>query len=342
MSVSEYQQQSELQQIKLKENSLEITELKRIIDDHVKESNHIKIELTNLQSQQSENEVEKQKLFSKLKSENENNVAKILSLEDEVRNLRFKLNNCEQELTEVQTDFASYKIKAQAVLRQNQSKDSSSEEEFKEELAYLTQTKEDLNAKLVNASEQQRRLENAIEELKGEKANLQDRYKKLLQLLEETRQQMETMQAENRKQTHEHHEALKTQRLQVDTLNNCFKAQIEELHKKHAEEIAELKSRVNETKPIDVLNNSFGLARGAQLTTEQRIDLLMMERQDGEGSECTSSVYHRKNPSMTRSKHEIIPLDELLNNTFEEEPDTIDHAEEKVVSKEKFEAQQSR
>lgn len=342
MSISEYQQQTELQRIKLKENSTEITELKRIIDDHVKESNHIKIELTNLQSQQSENEVEKQKLSSKLKTENENNVAKIMSLEDKVSGLRLKLSNCEQELADVQTEFASYKIKAQTVLRQNQSKDSSSEEELKEELTILAQTKDDLNAKLANASEQQRRLENTIEELKGEKTNLQDRCKKLLQLLEETRQQIDTMNAENRKQTQEHHEALKTQRLQIDTLNNCFKGQIEEMHRKHAEEIAILKSRVNETKNIEVMDNSLSIAKGAHLTTEQRIDLLMMERQDGEGSECTSSTYQRKNSTMTRGKHEVIPLDELLNNTFEEETDSIEYNDERVVPKEKFEAQQSR
>lgn len=340
-SISEYQQQSELQRIKLKENNSEITELKRIIDDHVKEANQIKIELANLKSQQSDNEVEKQRFISKIKSDNENNVTKILSLEEEVRDLRSKLSNCEQELANVQTDFTSYKIKAQAVLRQNQSKDSSSEQDLKEELAILNQTKEDLNVKLSHASEQQRRLEITIEELKGEKINLQDRCKKLLQLLDETRQQIETMQTENRKQTQEHHEALKTQRLQVDTLSTCFKNQIEEMEMKHAEEIAILKSRTIEARSVDANESSLSLAKGAQLTTEQRIELIMMERQDGEGSECTSSTNLRKTSATTRGKHEVIPLDELLNNTFDEETEPIEQ-HEKVVSKEKFEAQQSR
>lgn len=330
-----------MQRIKLKENTSEITELKRIIDDHVKEANYIKIELTNLQSQQSENEVEKQRFISKLKTENENNVTKILSLEEEVRDLRTKLNSCEQELANVQTDFASYKVKAQAVLRQNQSKDSSSEEELKEELAILTQTKDDLNAKLAHASELQRHLENTIEELKGEKTNLQDRCKKLLQLLDESRQQIEQVQTENRKQTQEHHEALKMHRLQVDTLNNCFKNQIEDMQKKHEEEIAALKS-TKAAKSVDVPDTGMlSLAKGAQLTTEQRIELIMMERQEGEGSECTSSSNQRKT-SNSRGKHEVIPLDELLNNTLDEELETTEHYEEKSIPKEKFEAQQSR
>lgn len=325
----------------MKENGSEISELKRIIDDHVKEANQIKIELANLQSQQSDNEVEKQKFISKLKTENENNVTKILSLEEEVRDLRTKLNSCEQELANVQTDFTTYKIRAQAVLRQNQSKDSSSEEELKEEITILTQAKEDLNKKLSHASEQQRRLESTIEELKGEKTNLQDRCKKLLQLLDETRQQIDTMQTENRKQTQEHHEALKMQRLQVDTLTNCFKNQIEELQNKHKEEITALKSTTVQ-KSTDASEATLSLAKGAQLTTEQRIELLMMERQDGEGSECTTSANPRK--ISARDKHEVIPLDELLNNTFDEETETFDRDEfnENVVPKEKFEAQQSR
>lgn len=332
-----------MQKIKLKENASEITELKRIIDDQTKEANHIKIELTNLQSQQSENEVEKQRFISKLKTENGNNVTKLLSLEEEVTDLRTKLNNCEQELANVQTDFASYKVKAQAVLRQNQSKDSSSEEELKEELTILTQTKDDLNAKLANATEQQRRLENTIEELKGEKTNLQDRCKKLLQLLDETRQQIEQVQSENRKQTQEHHEALKTHRLQMDTLNNCFKNQIDEMQKKYEAEIVALKS-MKVAKSADVQDTGLSLAKGAQLTTEQRIELIMMERQDGEGSECTSSTNqtNQRKISSTRGKHEVIPLDELLNNTFDEELETAEHKEEKLVPKEKFEAQQSR
>lgn len=322
---------------------MEITELKRKIDDHVKEANHIKIELTNLQSQQSENEVEKQRYILKLKTENENNLANNLSLEAEVRDLRTKLNNCEQELANVQTDFASYKIKAQAVLRQNQLKDSSSEEELKEELAILTQTKEELNAKLAHSSEYNRRLENTIEELKGEKTNLQDRCKKLLQLLDETRQQSETIQTESRKQIQEHHEALKMQRLQVDTLNNCYKNQIDEMQKKYEDEIAALKSMATAKvqKHTDNHDTGLSLAKGAQLTTEQRIELLMMERQDGEGSECTSSSKQRK-VSNARGKHEVIPLDELLNNTFEEEFESTEQNEERTISTEKFEAQQSR
>lgn len=326
---------------------MEIGELKRIIDDHVKEANHIKIELANLQSAQSENEIEKQKLIAKLKTDGETNIAKTLASDEEIQELRTKLSGCEQELANVQTDFASYKIRAQAVLRQNQTKDSSSEEELKEEMAILTQAKDDLNKKLMHTMEQQRRLETTIDELKGEKTNLQERCKKLLALLDESRQQIETMQTENRKQTQEHHEALKMHRLQVDTLNNCFKNQMEEMQKKHDEEIATMKtSTATNATSMDNGDAALNAVKGAQMTTEQRIERLMMERQDAEGSECTTSTAHRRKTSATaRDKHEVIPLDELLNNTFEEEQPSVeqhDEVDEKLIPKEKFEAQQSR
>lgn len=272
------------------------------------------------------------------------NASKIMSLEEEVQDLRTKLSGCEQELANIQTDFASYKIRAQAVLRQNQSKDSSGEEELKEELAILTQAKDDLTKKLSHATEQQRRLEGTIDELKSEKTNLQERCKKLLSLLDESRQQIETIQTENRKQTQEHHESLKMHRLQVDTLNNCFKNQIEEMQKKHDEEIATLKSKAI-SKTMENADAAVSQAKGVQMTTEQCIERLLMERQDGEGSECTTSSHPRKASATGRGKHEIIPLDELLNNTtFDEEQAGVeqDEHEEKVIPIEKFEAQQSR
>lgn len=346
LKFADLQQHNDLQKIKLKENVTEIGELKRLIDDHIKESNTIKIELANLHSQQSENEVEKQTFITKLKNENEKNVAQIFSLEEEARDLKTKLASCESELANVQTDFASYKVRAQSVLRQNQAKDSSGEEELKEELALLQQTKDDLTAKLEYSSEQQRHLQHTIDELKSEKQTLQERYKKLLQLLEETRQQIETVQNDSRKQNQEHQEALKTQRLQIDTLNNCFKMQIDEMQQKHEEELSKLKMAKN-AKEVDGYEGAGGVgpAKTSPLSNEQRIEMLMMERQAGEGSESTSSLQNRKISTTSRSKLELIPLDELLNNSFEDDVDvtaTNEIEPDITVTKEKLAVQQSR
>lgn len=335
-----------MQKIKLKENNTEIIELKRVIDDHVKESNTIKIELTNLQSQQSENEVEKQKIVSKLKSENDKNVAQIFALEEEVRDLKIKLSGYEQELANIQTEFASYKVRAQTVLRQNQAKDSCNEEELKEEMILLQRSKDDLMAKLDQSNEHQRHLQHTLDELKGEKQNIQERNKKLLQLVDETRQQIDTLQNENRKQAQEHQEALKAHRLQVDTLSICFKTQIDELKQKHEEEMVEMKSKALRTIEIDGASRNVAPSKNTPMTDEQRIELIMMERQAGEGSESTTSGPTRKLSQTLRNRHELIPLDELLNNSFEEEQEVYDNVNESTiedtVTKEKLAVLQSR
>lgn len=329
-------------EIKIKERNQEINELKRVSDDYVKELNTIKIELTNLQSQQSENEVEKQKLISKLKMDNERNVTQLFKLEEEVRDLRSKLSASEQELANVQTDFASYKVRAQSVLRQNKSKDSSVEEELKEELQLITKAKDDLNTKLIQANEQTRHLQMNIDELKGEKQNLQERCKKLLELLDETRLQIETLQNDSRKQTQEHQEALKTHRIQIDTLNNCFKTQIDDIKKKYEDEITTLKATIKSNTGSSEAGYS-GTNKNIPITDEQRIEMIMMERQAGEGSESTSSgINSRKISTNSRGKHELIPLDELLSRSFDEELEQNDVEMEDVVTKEKLAVQHSR
>lgn len=329
-----------MQQIKTKENNQEINDLKRYNDDYVKELNTIKIELANAQSQQSENEVERQTLINKLQTENEKNLARLLSCEEELRELRMKLSTCEMELANAQTDYANYKVRAQTVLRQNQSKDSSAEEELKEQLHLMTQAKEDLSAKLMQNVEQQRHLQHSIDELKGEKQNMQERCKKLLELLDETRLQTDLLQNDNRKQMQEHQEALKTHRIQIDTINNCFKTQIDEMKKKHENELAALRGTINSNAGSNSEAGNIQGSKGIPLTDEQRIEMIMMERQSGEGSESTSGNNSRK--VSTRSKHELIPLDELLNQSFDDEQEQNDVDMEEVISKEKFTVQQSR
>lgn len=285
--------------------------------------------------------------MSKLNSENEKNVAQIFALEEEVRDLKTKLSGCEQELANIQTEFASYKVRAQTVLRQSQAKDSSNEEELREEMILLRQSKDDLMAKLENSNEQQRHLQHAIDELKGEKQNIQERNKKLLQLVEETRQQIDTLQNENRKQTQAHQEALKMHRLQVDTLSNCFKTQIDDLKQKHEEELAESKSKILRSTEIDGASRNAAPSKNMPMTDEQRIELIMMERQAGEGSESTTSGPTRKVSQTSRNRHQFIPLDELLNNSFEEEQEVNEDInefalEDTAATKEKLAAQQSR
>lgn len=355
-SASESQQASEFLRIKLRDSVNELIEAKQTADANARELALKKVELANLLSEQSQFEVDKQKLMTQWKNESEKNVGQLFMLEEQVRELTAKYNAAEQELVQVQTEFANYKVRAQSVLRRNQSHDSSIEKELREEIDLLTRAKDEIAAKMTAMAELNRQLNTTTDELRAEKQSLHDRCKKLLDLLDETRQQMDGVQSEMRKQTQEHQEALKTHRLQIDTLNGCFKRQIDEIKSAHDEQLAEWKTKAAPVARSDHLNGNAGALNGNKLRRvaerasyetssseeQQRIEMILTERQAGEGSENTGSL---RKISNARNRHELVPLDELLFENQENADDQLDEpmsALDVAAAKEKFAVQQSR
>lgn len=356
-AATESQQECELLRIKLRDSNNELAESKQTIDANARELALKKVELANLLSEQSQFEVEKQKLITQWKGESEKNIGQSFILEEQVRELTAKSNTAEQELIQVQTEFANYKVRAQSVLRQNQSKDSSAEKEMREEMDLLSRSKDEIAAKLTALAEQNRQLSTTVDELKAEKQSVHDRCRKLLDLLDETRQQMDTVQNEMRKQTQEHQEALKTHRLQIDTLNGCFKRQIDEMKLAHDEQLSEWKAKAATVIRGDHLNGNAGAndsneSRADERASydtplseeQQRIEMILTERQSGEGSESTGSLRKISN-ARARLRRELIPLDELL---LEDQEDADDQLEAPMslldveAAKEKLAVQQSR
>lgn len=341
-SSTELQHEVEMLRIKLKDTSNELSDAKQTVDNNARELSLVKLELASLQREQSQSEADRQKKLEKLKTENEQSIGQLFALQGQVRDLQSKLNNSDLELVNVQTEFASYKVRAQSVLRQNKSKDSSAEEELKEEIEQLTKTNDDLKAKLSLTTENNRQMKDSVEELQKDKQNLHERCKKLIELLDEVKEQVDHLQSDNRRLEQEHQEALKNNRLQIDTLNSCYKTQIDELKQTHETELKQLK----QVKSNDEVNANIGRARettcSGALTNEQRIELIMTERQSGEGSESVGSIPNRK-ISSTKSRHDVIPLDELLSRSFEEN-DEVDVSEREDVNaiKEKLNVQQRR
>lgn len=354
-SASESQQECELLRIKLRDSVNELSETKQTIEANARELTLTKVELANLLSDQSQFEVDKQKLITQWKNESEKNVGQLFTLEEQLRELTVKYNAVEQELVQVQTEFTNYKVRAQSVLRQNQSQDSSTEKELREEIDLLTRTNDESAAKLTAMADQNRQLNAAADELRNEKQNLHDRCRKLLDLLDETRQQIDAVQSEMRKQTQEHQEALKTHRLQIDTLNGCFKRQIDEMKSAHEEQLAEWKAKATAVIRGDHLNGNADAWDGNKFRADertayetllseeqQRIEMILTERQAGEGSESTGSL---RKISSTRNRRDLIPLDELL---FEDQEDADDQLEQPIsmldveAAKDKLAVQQSR
>lgn len=350
LQIADLKQEVDMQQIKIKESEHEKFELKIKIDEFTKENNTLKLEMADVRLELSQYTVDKEKLITSLTSESEKNVRQLFAFEDEIRNLKLKLNEADQELVNVKTEFASYKVRAQSVLRQNQSKDSTNEDELKEELSSALKSNENLTAKLNATAEQNRSIQGLLDEANNDKEHLKSRCKELLQLLEESRRQMDAITEDSRKQLQENNEALKMQRIQIDTLNNCYKSQIAELEEKHTNEVHTLKAAVRE-------HDARGQAPPEKvksqvpLTDEQRIDWILTERQEGEGSESTGSMQSipQRKLSTIRSKRDLIPLDELLNTSFDDNENLVAEEERPVsptaelqATKDKLNVQQTR
>lgn len=347
------------------------------------EYERIKLEIESNRVELSEAVTEKEKACNAMESEKSKLMKQVYGLESAVEELKSKIKEKEQEVEDVRTEFASYKIRAQSVLRQNQNKDGGKERELQEEVQSLQKTLELSQSKLETFTHQIGELGKTCDELREDKTRLQTRCKELHDLLEESRVQNESLLEENRRSNLNHQEALKTQRLQNETLVNCYKKQIEELQEKHSTEVETLQSHIAQANrhhtqeaSNDFRNNnnnsaipsSSGLAffRGQHISDEQKINLLLMEREEGEGSESTTS--NHQNPSVlrrkssnasqpnqrTRANRELIPLDELLNSSFNDasvfEADSMDISGRPSVSpsvelqhtKEKLSKQESR
>lgn len=354
----------------MKESQHSVSELKIQNDLLSKEKNATILDLEEFRLDAAKNSSEKEKIIRLLQSENEKNVRQICDLQEEIDQMKAKLVRTEQELVDVQTDFTSYKVRAQSVLRNNQTKESSREKELDEELISIRIENDSLNSKITSLNEQNRKMAVDFDAIKQERDHLKDRCKELLQLLEESRQQIEDIQEQNRSEFAEHQETLKSQRLQIDTLNGCYKKQIAELEEKYLKEIDELKAtnvsknRVDEKLTISLDNRN---KPQTTLSDEQQIDWILMERQAAEvnlnvssarifffsrsfelqGSENTNSNYlAQRKTSTNKNRRELIPLDELLNNSFDENAFTTDRSVSPTIeletTKAKLTVQESR
>lgn len=279
-------EQINVQQSKMKETQHNLSELKIQNDLLSTEKNATIMDLEEFRLDSAKNISEKEKMIRVLQSENEKHVRQLCELQDQIDQLKSKLLQTEQELVDVQTEFTSYKVRAQSVLRNNQTKETSREKELDEELSSIRVTNDSLNNKITLLNEQNRKMSIDFDVVKQDRDHLKDRCKELLQLLDDSRQQIEDIQEQNRRDFAEHQESLKSQRLQIETLNGCYKKQINELEEKYAKEIDDLKSlNVLRNRVDDITLKSSVNSENknvSKLSDEQQIDWILMERQAAE------------------------------------------------------------
>ncbi|XP_050068113.1 GRIP and coiled-coil domain-containing protein 2 [Anopheles maculipalpis] len=347
----ELKQEVDVQQGKLRQSEHQRMELTGQLEELRDEHDRLKQKVENNRVELEQVAAEKQKTCGSLEMEKNTLLKQNVSLESELNELRKEMAGRQQELDDIRTEFASYKIRAQSVLRQNQNKDSSREKELEEELSQLRRSLDAVENKQQSLLKQIADLTKSNEEFKHERDRTQNRCKELLGLLEESRLHNESLMEESRKVNQEHQEALKTQRIQNETLVQCYKKQLEEQQEAHAREMEQLQKSVRSIRSeasvdglagvesrSNLLNNNLSLQSSLMLgagaasrttfTDEQRISLLLMEREDGEGSENTSlgagtlGPWRRKlstsSTARGRSSRDVMPLDELLNTSFDD------------------------
>lgn len=241
--------------------------------------------------------------LSQMIEEKENLIERTNSLEVELSAANNRVTLAERSFQDLHNEFSNYKVKAQSVLRQNQTKESSKERELEEELKLIKEEHKNLSERLQTFLEKYQASEKAIEELNDENRYLRNRNSEIQMTITEIRQQSENLARENKKQLETYQETLKGHRLQMEALDSCHLQQMQELHAKHNREIAELKTLQQK------YSENF-----TPKHPNEKSDYRLIEREDAEGSEAETTQTAKYQPPRKRSSHDLIPLEELLSS----------------------------
>lgn len=289
-----------------------ISKLELDLEDEKRKNEESDLEMTSLIS-------EKEKIIMSLGEDKAELNNKVKRLEFKCAELNENLRITNIELADLKTEYTSYKVRAQAVLRQNQTVDHSQEEQLKEEAAVLKTQLETLNAKLTAALEQCASDRAAAEassrhaaDAAAEAARAQQRAARLHADLTRLAHQLDT--------ERDH------QKLQVATLTQCYKSQINELEAKMQRDTEALRKQLLAAQE----NNKAGQAGAASNESnhdqyllpvipkeensdgEMDINVSMIPREEGEGSESAPSPPPSKAYLSAGSGRSPVPLERLL------------------------------
>ncbi|XP_068628482.1 GRIP and coiled-coil domain-containing protein 2-like [Battus philenor] len=286
-----------------------ISKLMHDLEDEKRKTEETNLETTALLS-------EKEKIIFKLGEEKTDLNNKMKRLEFKCADVNEKLQLTNIELADLKTEYMSYKVRAQAVLRQNQTVDHSQEEQLKEELAVLKAQTENVITKLATLQEQYSEQCLEVEaarkratEATNEASRAHQRTTRLQTDLTRLAQQLESERSQHK--------------LQVSTLTQCYKAQINELEAKLQKETdtlrLQLASAQEKIKSSLIDNNSDKsfmlpvIPKDESSDGEIDFNVSLIPREEGEGSESAPSPPLSKpylsNASGRRSP---MPLERLL------------------------------
>nr|CAD7396570.1 unnamed protein product [Timema cristinae] len=204
----------------LSERNVTIAELIHQLEQQKEHCESLSLQLAELSA-------EKNKLFESSKAQQDLLMRQVVSLEDQLTNLKYSLGKREGELSDLQEEFRQYKVRAQSVLRQKARGDESSSfsrDELLEETNELRKTADTLRTRLEETGSQ---LQSALQEqatLKEERTRALQRCQVLSDSLSEAREENHRLQEQVSAAVSEQREALRSQKIQHDTLIHCYKS----------------------------------------------------------------------------------------------------------------------
>lgn len=273
-----------------------------------------------------------EKRYQVLGSERNDLLKNIAFLENEVDEFK-KLSFChDKEIECIRSEFASYKIRAQSVLRQSQTKDLSKEQELQDEILTTQKTIDNLKNSNARLTHELKTLKKNYNDINEDKTRLQIRCKDLLETHEK---QSDEVLEESRRRSQQHEESIKAYQLQIETLNAFYKKKVHDSEESHQCAITQLHDKVTKLEnaslnvpvPIQATNlSSFDSSVYTFKSEEQKLNILMIDREEAEGSEdqsSQSSTFHLQHRRKISKGRELMPLDELLNSSFDDNSNEV-------------------
>lgn len=284
---------------------------------------NLKLELENVKMDLAQSTSKQELALQALNNEKEQLSEQLTAANATLAATEQKLKTAESTTNDIRLEYLDYKVKAQAVLKKNQTRDSSKERELEEELIALRATEAQLNATIQTLSTKIDNLEKQKDNLTDHNTGLQKRSEEIIGLVEEMRSQNESLNKEIQQYIQQQHETLKQHRQQIESMDKCHKEQVQSLNASHQRQLDQLRKEITTNLRLPpTVGNTRSTTNNDSLAEPGKFDFFLMEREDAEGSEeaaetlanlAASRKISNDSSTVKRSTHDFMPLDELLN-----------------------------
>ncbi|GAB6020179.1 GRIP and coiled-coil domain-containing protein 2 [Chamberlinius hualienensis] len=253
------------------------------------------------------------------------------SSESRVASLTKELQTVKEEFSSCQSEYENYKIRVHSVFKQQKKNavtgadENVKSEEALEEKSRLGKMTEMLQTRVHELVAQLNVTNSELESLQEEHQTFLQRHNKLLANFTEQesswKQRFEVLQKEMQSRQQELLQVKQTEKQQQMTLSISMKQQMEALEKTHLQKVEDLQTKLDLAQDeISRLQREMIESRSSATSTVREedapIDVINTERQEGEGSESTDTVFgasYKMGSANFSANSSFLPLDQLLN-----------------------------